>query len=48
MNTKNFEKKAWQQLHKNDVRCIEQVMEAASDKIEAVQPITTYHETHPN
>ena len=35
--------KAWQQLHKNVVSNIEQVLEAA-----AVQPLTTHHENYPS
>ena len=42
------EEKAWQQLHKNAVINIEQVMEAAPHKAATVWPPTTHHENYPN
>ena len=44
--TKRMEKKAWRQLHKNAASNIEQVMEAAPDKVAAVRPLTTHHESY--
>ena len=40
--------KAWQQLHKNAVSNIEQVLEATPNKAAAVQPPTSHHENYPN
>ena len=40
--------KAWWQLHKNAVSNIEQVLEAATNKAEAVWPPTTHNENHQN
>ena len=39
--------KAWRKLHKNAASNIEQVLEAASNKAEAVRPLTTHHENDP-
>ena len=41
-----YEQKAWQQLHKNAVSNIEQVLEAAPHKATNVRPPTTYHENY--
>ena len=43
-----MEKKTRQQLHKNAVSNIEQVLEAAPDKAAAVRPPTTHHENYPS
>ena len=45
---KMYEEKARQQLHKNTVINIEQVLEAAPQKAAAVQPLTTHHENYPS
>ena len=41
---KIYGEKAWRQLHKNAVNCIEQVLEVTPHKTAAVQPLTTHHE----
>ena len=41
-----YGEKAWQQLHKNAVSNIEQVMEAAPDKAAAVWPLTIHHKNY--
>ena len=43
-----YGEKAWLQLHKNAASNIEQVLEAAPDKVAAVRPPTTYHENYQN
>ena len=43
---KTYGEKAWQQLHKNAVSNIKQVLEAASHRVAAVQPLTTDHEKY--
>ena len=43
-----YVEKAWRQLHKNAVRNIEQVLEAAPHKAAAVRRPTTHHENYPN
>ena len=43
-----YKEKAWQQLHKNSVSCIEQVLEATPHKTAAVRPPTTHHENYPS
>ena len=45
---KTYGEKAWQQLHKNAARYIEQVLEATSYKAAAVRPLTTHHKNYPN
>ena len=45
---KTYGEKAWQQLHKNAESCIEQVLEAASNKTAAMRPPTTHHENYPS
>ena len=42
-----YGEKAWQQLHKNTVSYIEQVLEATPHKTAAVLPPTTHHEKYP-
>ena len=42
------EEKAWQQLHKNAVSNIEQVLEATPQKAAAIRPPTTHHENYQN
>ena len=41
-----YGEKAWQQLHKNAARNIEQVMEAAPYKTAAIRQPTTHHENY--
>ena len=41
-----YEEKAWQQLHKNDASCIEQILEATPHKTAAVRPPNTHHENY--
>ena len=41
-----YGEKAWQQLHKNAVSNIEQVLEATPQKTAAIQLPTTYHENY--
>ena len=41
-----MEKKAWRWLHKNAASNIEQVLEAATQKVAAVRPPTTHHEKY--
>ena len=41
-----YEEKTWQQLRKNGASNIEQILEAASHKAEAVRPLTTHHENY--
>ena len=43
-----YREKARQQLHKNAVSNIEQVLAEASHKAAAVQPLTTHHENYPS
>ena len=43
-----YGEKAWQQLHKNAVSNIEQVLEAAPHKAAALWPLTTHHENYPS
>ena len=45
---KTYGGKAWQQLHKNAVSNIEQVLEAAHHKAAAVRPLTTHHKNYPS
>ena len=45
---KAYGEKVWQQLHKNDVSCIEQIQEAVSHKAVAVWISTTHLKNHPN
>ena len=48
MLTKQLEKKAWRQLHKNAASHIEQVLEVAPYKTAAIRPPTTHHENYPS
>ena len=41
-----MEKKTWRQLHKNAASCIEQVLEATTNKTVAVQTPTTHRENY--
>ena len=41
-----YGEKAWQQLHKNAVSNIEQVMEVAPHKAADVLPLTTHHKNY--
>ena len=43
-----YREKAWQQLHKNAVSCIEQDLDATPQKTVAVQSPTTHHENYPS
>ena len=43
-----MEKKAWRQLHKNAASNVEQVVDAAPDKVAAVQLCTNDHENYPS
>ena len=43
---KTYGEKAWQQLHKNAVGCIEQVLEAKPYKTAAVRPPAFHHENY--
>ena len=43
-----YGEKTWPQLHKNAVSNTEQVLEAASHKAAAVQPLTIHHENYPS
>ena len=45
-SNQTFREKAWQQLYKNAVSNIEQVLEAAPHKVAAVRPLTTHHEIY--
>ena len=45
---KTYGEKAWQQLHKNAVSGIEQVLGATPNKTAAVRPLTTHHENYPS
>ena len=38
--------KAWRQLHKNAASNIEHVLEATTNKAEAIRPPTTHHENY--
>ena len=40
--------KDWWQLHKNAANNIEQVPEAAPNKVTAVQPPSTHHKNYPS
>ena len=41
-----MEKKAWEQLHKNAVSNIEQILEVTLHKIAAVWPPTIHHKNY--
>ena len=43
-----YGEKAWQQLHKNAVSYIKQVLETATHRPAAVRPPTTHHENFQN
>ena len=43
---KMYGEKAWQQLNKNAVSNIEQILEAAPHKATAVRLLTTHHENY--
>ena len=43
-----YEEKAWRQLHKNAANNIEQAMESAPHKAEAIRPTTTSHKNYPS
>ena len=45
---KTYGEKAWRQLNKNAASNIEQVLEAAPNKVATVWPPTTHHENYPN
>ena len=45
-DNKTYGEKAWRQLHKHAVSNIEQVLEAAPDKVAAVRPPISYHENY--
>ena len=43
-----YKEKAWQQLHKDAISYIKQILEATSHKAAAVRPPTNHLENHPN
>ena len=43
-----YGEKAWQQLHKNAVSNIEQVLEATPHETVAIRPPTTHHKNYPS
>ena len=43
-----YREKAWRQLHKNVVGCIEKVLEAIPHKTAAFRPPTAHHKNYPS
>ena len=43
-----YEEKAWLQLPKNSASNIEQIQEAAHDKVATVRPPTSHHKNYPS
>ena len=43
-----YREKAWRQLCKNAVSCIEQFLDATPHKAAAVRPPNTHHENYPS